>query len=551
MTLIAYLYRQSWILLLLSTISALISGFAGASVVSTISKGITETIELNSFLWSFFGICIIFFITKTLSEVILSHLTQATIYSLRLSLSAKILRAPYKKLNKLGRHGLLAVLTKDVDVFIQSFMLAPTAFGNITLIFACFGYLAWISWQLFVILILLCLVMMYVFYLLEKRPIRLMTEMRDQVDRLYLNFQSLIDGSKELQLNTQKGDAFINKVISPGARKFKEICIKATTGYAWVLNASSIAFYMIIGIMVFVVPIWLPQDPASLVTVTLVVLFLAGPISEVVGAIPELREAEISLNKMRQLDSDLDEGQENQSVQGDTPNPFLSEKPLVLELKDIVHHYTTDKEDRQFMLGPLSLKISQGEIVFIVGGNGSGKTTLAMMLVGLFEQESGSIWLNGVKMDASNNVHYRQFFSAVFSNYHLFDQLLNTGTDVTEKATHYIQALNMGHKVKIIDGKFSTTELSAGQRKRLALVAAYLEDRPLYLFDEWAADQDPVFKRLFYTELLPELRSRGKTVIVISHDDAYFDIAERVIKLEDGNIKEINNHSHETITELK
>ncbi|MDX7988472.1 cyclic peptide export ABC transporter [Xenorhabdus sp. 12] len=541
MTLIAYLYRQSWVLLLVSTISALISGFAGAAIVGMISQGVTETINLTGFLWTFFGICFLFFITKTVSEITLSHLAQATIFSLRLSLSNKILRAPLKKLHKLGRHGLLAVLTKDVDVFVHSFMLAPSVFGNITLILACFSYLAWLSWQLLVILAALSLTLMYLFYLWEKYPLRLMTLMRDQVDKIYLNFQSLIDGSKELQLNKQKGNLFIEKVISPAAKTFQKICVKANSSYAWVLNASSVTFYILIGIIVFVVPIWLPQEPSTLFTVSLLVLFLSGPISEVIGAIPELREAEVSLNKMRRLDSELEEAMSNR-IEG--PCPFNNNQPVTLELSNVVHHYTTDREDRQFALGPLSLKISQGEIVFIVGGNGSGKTTLAMLLVGLFEQESGSVFLNGVPVTSANNEYYRQYFSAVFSDYHLFEQLLTSDKDVTEKATHYIEALNMGHKVKIVDGGFSTTNLSAGQRKRLALVSAYLEDRPVYLFDEWAADQDPVFKRLFYTELLPELKSKGKTVIVISHDDAYFDVADRVIKLEDGNIKEINNKIH-------
>ncbi|WP_237386906.1 cyclic peptide export ABC transporter [Xenorhabdus sp. Sc-CR9] len=537
MTLISYLYRQSWILFLLSTISALVSGFSGAAVVGIISKGVTEIVSFQLLIWDFFCACIIFFFTKTLSQVTLSHLTQSAIYSLRLDLSRKILKASFKKTQKFGRHGLLAVLTKDVDVFVQSFMLAPTAIGNITLIIACLGYLAFISWQLFIILTILSLFSMYIFYMLEKRPIRLMSQMRDQVDKLYLNFQGLIDGSKELKLNKQKGNMFVDNVISEDARKFKDICIKATNSYAWVLNGSSVAFYIIIGIIVFVVPIWLPQEPASLVTVALIVLFLTGPISEVIGAIPEIREAEISLNKMNQLGSQLDE-LKHKNFELNTPDPFLSEKPLTIDLKDVIHHYITDKEDRQFKLGPLNLKINQGDIIFIVGGNGSGKTTLAMLLVGLFEQESGSILLNGVKVNESNNEYYRQYFSVVFSNYHLFDQLLNADKDTAKKAIYYIDALNMSHKVKIIDGKFSTTELSTGQRKRLALVSAYLEDRPVYLFDEWAADQDPVFKKLFYTELLPELKARSKTVIVISHDDFYFYVADRVIRLEDGKIND-------------
>jgi len=186
----------------------------------------------------------------------------------------------------------------------------------------------------------------------------------------------------------------------------------------------------------------------------------------------------------------------------------------------------------------LNLTIHQGEIVFIVGGNGSGKTTLAMLLLGLYEPEMGSIVLNGTSVNEANLDKYRQYFSAVFSDFHLFEQLLGTDRhDLSVQATRYVEILNMAHKVKVVDGKFSTINLSTGQRKRLALVSSYLEDRPIYLFDEWAADQDPVFKRIFYTELLPDLKVRGKTILVITHDDAYFSCADRIIKLEDGHLQ--------------
>lgn len=95
----------------------------------------------------------------------------------------------------------------------------------------------------------------------------------------------------------------------------------------------------------------------------------------------------------------------------------------------------------------------------------------------------------------------------------------------------------MKHKVQIVDGVFSTTSLSQGQRKRLALLIAYLEDRPIYLFDEWASDQDPFFRDIFYNQLLPSLKQRGKTVLVISHDDRYFHLADRVIKLDYGKVE--------------
>jgi putative ATP-binding cassette transporter len=145
--------------------------------------------------------------------------------------------------------------------------------------------------------------------------------------------------------------------------------------------------------------------------------------------------------------------------------------------------------------------------------------------------------MNGVRVDQSNIEHYRQYFGAVFADFHLFEHLLGIEpADLEKRAAHYIHKLGLEHKVKVDNQRFSTINLSTGQRKRLALITAYLDDKPIYLFDEWAADQDPEFKRVFYTVLLPELKAKGKTVIVISHDDTYFAHADRVVKLEEGRL---------------
>jgi putative ATP-binding cassette transporter len=100
----------------------------------------------------------------------------------------------------------------------------------------------------------------------------------------------------------------------------------------------------------------------------------------------------------------------------------------------------------------------------------------------------------------------------------------------------YLRYLALDQKVQVTEQRLSTTDLSQGQRRRLALLTAYLEDRPFYVFDEWAADQDPQYKEVFYTELLPELRARGKGVAIITHDDRYFHLGDRIIKLDEGKI---------------
>jgi len=177
-------------------------------------------------------------------------------------------------------------------------------------------------------------------------------------------------------------------------------------------------------------------------------------------------------------------------------------------------------------------------LVFLIGGNGSGKTTLVKLLMGLYEPESGEIRVDNKPVTMNERDDYRQQFSAVFFDFYLFERLFGfEAKDVDAESQKYLDLLQLSHKLTIKDGHLSTVDLSQGQRKRVALLNAYLEDRPIYIFDEWAADQDPQFKQIFYYQLVPELKSRGKTVIVISHDDRYYGLADRLIKLESGKIE--------------
>jgi putative ATP-binding cassette transporter len=208
-----------------------------------------------------------------------------------------------------------------------------------------------------------------------------------------------------------------------------------------------------------------------------------------------------------------------------------------LELIGVTHSYRNERDDTPFILGPIDLSLRKGDLVYLVGGNGSGKSTLGKIICGLYPPESGQIRLNGKLITDKNRDEFRQFFSVIFSDFYLFENLMGLqSVNLDAQAKEYLDQLHLSHKVKVIDGALSTTSLSQGQRKRLALMTAYLEDRPFYLFDEWASDQDPIFKQIFYTRLLPDLKARGKTVLVITHDDKYFDLADRIIKLDFGKI---------------
>jgi|CXWL01.1.fsa_nt_gi putative ATP-binding cassette transporter len=534
MNILMYLFRQSWRPLALVILCSTVAGLSGAALMAMIGKAIAGK-PFPHMTLAFFGACIAMMLSRTMSELIMVRVSQAHIMRLRVGLSQKMLTTPVKQLQEMGKNGLLVILTRDLDMFIAALPFVPMSICNLLIVLSCLGYVAWLSLPLFVLFFFTMAIGVIGFQYGKRRPLRHLRDVRGHVEELYNQFRNMIDGSRELQLNARRGRRYVEEGVTPASAKYQQSFVRYVTGHSWLINAGNAIFFVFIGVVLFLVPSVLNLPADVLATSALGMMYMMRPIMETVGAMPILQNASIALDKIRKIDNELTTFA-RPALAADGPDPFASPAPLRLALHDVCHGYGHD--EHRFTLGPLNMQIEQGEIVFIVGGNGSGKTTLAMLLLGLYEPESGSISLNGVTVDPSTIEAYRTRFSAVFADFHLFDALMSEDRHAASaQANAYLEALEIRHKVQVVDGKFSTLNLSTGQRKRLALVASYLDDRPVYLFDEWAADQDPVFKRVFYTKLLPDLKARGKTVIAITHDDAYFHCADRLIKLADGHVE--------------
>jgi putative ATP-binding cassette transporter len=262
-------------------------------------------------------------------------------------------------------------------------------------------------------------------------------------------------------------------------------------------------------------------------------LYMKSPLEQLVDNIPNLSRAKVAFRRINELSQRFSTAEPD--LLGGTATPTAPELESI-ELRQVRYDYPQAAGSQPFHLGPIDLSIRRGEIVFIVGENGCGKTTLIKLLLGLYAPQHGEIRLNGQAVQAERRDDYRQLFTTVFTDYYLFDELLQGRSELPQEALKYLERLDIAHKVGIRDGAFTTTDLSTGQRKRLALVNAWLDDRPVLVFDEWAADQDPAFRRVFYTELLPELKRQGKTIIVISHDDRYFDVADQLVHMHAGHV---------------
>jgi putative pyoverdin transport system ATP-binding/permease protein len=129
---------------------------------------------------------------------------------------------------------------------------------------------------------------------------------------------------------------------------------------------------------------------------------------------------------------------------------------------------------------------------------------------------------------------YRNKFAIVFNNFYLFKKLYGIANFEDTYFDEILSLMEMKEKVSINSGQFSDLKLSTGQRKRIALMVALFENKDFIILDEWAADQDPEFRKKFYTKILPMLKNQGKTIIALTHDDAYYDVADKIIVLDNG-----------------
>lgn len=533
MSIIWLLIKASWINVVMATLAGAISGGCSAWLIALINTAIAQNAPL-SLLPLFVGLAVVALVTSSLSQFVLIDLAQDAVYRLRLQLSQRIMAAPLQHLEQLGPNQLLAVLTDDVQSISNIVFVIPFICIDIAVVLGCLVYLGWLSGWVFLAVLVFLLGAIALVQLLLNHVYRYIKLARKEIDRLFQHFRTLTDGIKELKLNSQRKQSFFDEdltVSTAASRQYQKTALKLA---AITSGGGQILFFTLVGLLLFGIPQLIPSAQAVLPSYILTLTFLMGPIQKLIEQLPSLTTANVAIQKVTTMGLDLAESAEISTV---VPYP-QPQRWYRLTLEQVTHAYHTDSADHAFTLGPIDLALKAGEIVFIVGGNGSGKSTLAKLITGLYMPDAGELRLDGQPITEANLEWYRQHFSAIFSDFFLFDRLISHDTLTPgQQAQRYLEKLELDQKVSVQDGRLSTTALSQGQRKRLALLTAYLDDRPIYLFDEWAADQDPIFRDIFYHQLLQELKQRGKTVLVISHDDHYFHVGDRLIKLDQGRVE--------------
>ena len=540
MKIFKFLFTNSKKNVVFALVAGIVSGACSTGVIALINfilnkEGGSPTLPI---VLGFIGLCTLTLLSSLLSGYLLIRLAQGSIIQLRLDLSKRILSTPLRKLEEHGAHRLLAVLTDDVMSIMNAITVSPMLIINLVIVVGCLGYMSYLSLPVLGIGLSFMLVAFFSYQVLMKFANKYLLQAREKQDELFNHFNALTRGTKELQTNKQRRISFFNDQLTPTINGVYQSTVKGMTIYTAAGNWGQLLFLFFIGIVLFVGPSLSSVDSKTLIGYTLAILYMITPLVTILNILPNFGRAGISLKKIESMGLSLEE-----NILKQDNNPF-NQDFHTLRIEQLTHQYYREKEDLNFTLTIDNLEFNPGEITFLVGGNGSGKTTMAKMITGLYLPESGAIYVDDKEVTTQHIDQYRQLFSVVFSDFYLFNNLLGIEEEgQNEEAQKYLELLQLNHKVKVEGGKLSTTDLSQGQRKRLALLTAYLEDRAFYVFDEWAADQDPIFKDIFYTKLLPELKQRGKAVLVISHDDQYFHVAERIIKVDYGKIVSDTNMS--------
>ena len=362
---------------------------------------------------------------------------------------------------------------------------------------------------------------------------RVQRAMRSE-NRLFDDLRDLLDGFKEVKMHRGRDDALFAEISgrSKETASLKE-AVQADAAQQFV--ASQAGFFALIGAMIFIVPVFAQSYSEIIVKITTAVLFLTGPIGILMQSIPVFAQANAAAGAIADLVDRLETARPPALSQVETGVP-LPEPFGRISLSGVQFSYPRQGEEHPFAVGPLDFDVRSGEIVFLTGGNGSGKSTFLRLLTGLYEPTGGEVRVDATAIDAANRQAYRDLFAAVFSDYHLFRRLYGIDSADPAEIQEWLARLDLDGKTRFVEDRFEPIDLSTGQRKRLALLAAVVEDRPMLVLDELAADLDPAFRRTFYEDVLPSLKRSGRTIVAATHDDRYFHVADRRFHLVDGRI---------------
>ena len=455
----------------------------------------------------------------------------------RKRISNKIQRTNLRNFEGIGKEYFYTTLTTDSQIISQSSIQIINATGSLVMVISGVIALLIISVTAFMMVIFILASITTLYLSMRKQIVQNLLKISKKENQFFEALNDLLLGFKELKLNSNKSENFLKSHLHRLANEEYELKALVAKDVSKAIILSQIFMYIIIGTIVFVLPNIKPDEVSIIAPTVALLLFMNGPIVEVVGMVSLLDRANNCIDNLKNIENTLDSFKNNdipiesQDMRNKSITGFKT-----LKCMDAVFSYQDIKNDTSFKMGPMNFELKSNEVVFIIGGNGSGKSTFLKVLTSLYLLDEGELYIDNKLLNVDELTAFRNLFSPIFVDFHLFGRLYSHKSVNYEKIDLLLDEMDLSNITNIVDGKITKMDLSTGQRKRLALIVSILEDREIFLFDEVAADQDPSFRKYFYQTIIPKLKSDGKTIIAVTHDDKYFSAADRVLKMEYGKL---------------
>ena len=518
-------------LLIVSTIAGVFNGLIIGVII--ISAGGPQNANITNLM--LFALCVLIYArSRKYSMEQSSTIVEGVITKIRIRLTDKIRRADLISFEQMGKNRFYTCLAQDTVVISEAARVITGLLSSSVLLLFASLYIAYLSLPAF------CVTAALVFggILIHRQNSRELDsdliEASIQENRFFEILGHLMEGFKELKINDTKCRDFFENYLKTTAWATQRAKVGATKRISKKALFAQCFSYILLSFMIFVFPSFVVIDSSSLIRIVTMLLFVTtGPLNEAVGSLPLVERANIAIMNLRKMEGELERItlDEDRKVK---PRRFTS-----LACEAVIFDYHNDLGEVLFQVGPIDFDLKRGETVFVMGGNGAGKSTFLKLLIGLYTPSSGRILWNNREVGRKRLTDYRTNFAMVLQDYHLFDRLYGIEKIDFEKVGEMLERIQLEEKTAILpDGRFANLNLSAGQKKRLALIVAELDNREIYVFDEWAADQDPRFRKYFYEEYLQHLKSSGKTVLAVTHDEKYYHVADRVLQMEYGKLTE-------------
>lgn len=499
----------------------------------TINDSRQEFVDLPVAALFVLGVFVYVFFEGRMVARLAADIEQA-IDALRMQLIDRLRHADLWRLEHFGQSRLYESITRNCKTLSSESQYLALALRSLVLIATILLYIATVSLTACLLLTALLALASAVYIRLNKSLERRQNETADQEAKLFECVADLFDGFKEQRLSSVRSRALGAAFGAESAATVAARCtVHLQSWQQFVFGETT--FNLMLGLVVFIVPLYVPAVGTDLVKLSAAILFMITPVFSLMQSLAVMRAAESAAGRMLALEGELAPLEEPGSR---APQHAVAADFATIGMQGIVFAFPAPAGEIPFTVGPLDLTIRRGELVFVTGGNGAGKSTFIKMLTGLYQAQQGCLTIGGQPLSAAQRDAYRALIVPVFSDFHLFDRFYGLREIDTIKANEYLDWMEMSSVTEIFADRFARIDLSTGQRKRLALIAALLEAKPILILDEWAADQDAHFRLKFYREILPELKRRGLTIIAVTHDDRYFDVADRRLHLDEGRLVE-------------